>query len=184
MLFVGHSGVGKSTTLAAMCGRGFEMIADDIAAIDFSDDGSPRVTPSFAGGKLTARSLTQLGEKVDAFPMLGSEIEKFAYPLKLTARPVVPIDRIVVLDAWEKPDVEQALLTQSVAFQLASFFTFRKRFYDGMGLQRFHFDAVSKLVEAVPVYRTRRPDSPFLLDKLVDTIARDLRKPTTDEVAG
>ncbi len=174
VLFIGHSGVGKSTTLAAMHDRGFDMITDDVAAVNFAADGTPRIVPSFAGGKLTARSLVQLGLQTHDYPMLRAEIEKYAYPLRLTGRSKVEIDRIVVLEMSPSPEIELKALSRSEAFQATSFFTFRKRFYDGMEMRHFHFDAISKLVEAVPVCRIRRPDTPFLLDELVDKVMSEL----------
>ena len=170
ILFVGRSGVGKSTTLAAMDARDLPMVTDDVAAITFDDDGTPFVTPSFSGGRITRHSLAELGKSTDEFRKLDAEIEKYAVPIALTAEPSVRLDRIVVLDAWEQPHVALSALSKGEAFLQLSYYTFRKRFYDGMEMSNFHFDAITKLVADTPVMKANRPDDPFLLDELVDAI--------------
>lgn len=170
VLFVGRSGVGKSTTLAAMAQRGYEMVTDDVAAIDFDDEGTPRITPSFEGGRVTGAALDWIGHSRDAFTRLTGEIEKYLLPLEMTSQSRPAIGLIVVLDVWPESTICPDRISTGEAFQLLSQFSFRKRFYDGMGMQGFHFESVSKLVNRVPVVRISRPDEPLLLNQLVEKI--------------
>ena len=181
ILFVGRSGIGKSTTMAAMKNRGFAMVTDDVAAIEFGPDGIPTIRTSFSGARLTARSLASLGESTSDYPKLNAEIEKYAFPAETVDAPAIEIERIVVLDINERPAIEVSVASRVEAFELLSFFTFRKRFYDGMELEDFHFGAVSKLVAKVPVLRALRPEHPFMLDELIEAVLGNLEAPLTTQ---
>ena len=170
VMFVGRSGVGKSTTLAALYARGYAMVTDDVAAIQFDANGRAQITPSFLGGRVTGQTLEKIGHDRSDYPRLKGEVEKYAFPMELTAEPRPDIAMIIVLDVTKEAGLTVEKLMAPEAFQILARFTFRKRFYDGMAMQGFHFDAVSKLVRSCPVIRINRPDQPFLLEELVGTV--------------
>ncbi|QFT78503.1 hypothetical protein [Erythrobacter sp. THAF29] len=169
-LFVGRSGIGKSTTMSALLACGYKMVTDDVAAIGFGEDGVPRIRPSFPGARLTARALKKLGKSEREYRRLDAEIEKFAFPTSLVGKTEIGVDCVFVLDVGAESEVAVRQVSQGEAFQSLSRYTFRKRFYDGMGMQDFHFDAVSRLAAAIPVWNVVRPEHPFLLDELINRL--------------
>lgn len=187
VLFVGRSGVGKSTTLAALVDHSFEMVTDDIAAVSFDDSCDPQITPSYPSTRLRQDALITLGKPVDHFPRLRSKVDKFVVPIaRFDCRPKA-VDRVILLDIHEKDQIDFDLLNPADAFGWLAHFTFRKRFYDGMGLSGFHFEALSNFVKSTPVQRLRRPDYPNRLDDLIARIVQELghevarpRKPRDD----
>lgn len=174
ILFVGRSGIGKSTTMTAMKAKGFDMVTDDVAAIEFGECGDALVRPSFSGARLSARSLQQLGRSELDYRRLDAEIEKFAFPTTLVEASETKIDCIFVLDVGADQEIAIREMSRAEAFQLLSFYTFRKRFYDGMGMESFHFDAVSRLAASIPVLSVVRPEHPFLLNRLISSIIERL----------
>ena len=146
------------------------MVTDDVAAIQFDANGRAQITASFLGGRVTGKTLEKIGHDRSEYPRLKGEVEKYAFPMELTAETKPDIAMIIVLDVSKEPGLTIEKLAAPEAFQILARFTFRKRFYDGMGMQGFHFDAVSKLVRSCPVIRINRPDQPFLLEELVDVV--------------
>src|SRR5262249_42847204 len=61
ILFVGHSGMGKSTLAAVLHRRGYPWIGDDVCAITFGTDGTPFVAPAYPQTKLAPDALDHLG---------------------------------------------------------------------------------------------------------------------------
>jgi len=177
ILFVGKSGVGKSTTLAALSDRGYEMVTDDIAAIAVADDGTAEIIPSFPATRLRGDALAKLGKSKADYLRLRSKVEKYIVPVHDFDAAPKPVHRVFLLDIHGKREIEKVPLGLTDAFYWLSYFTFRKRFYDGMQLGEFHFQKLSKLVQATPVHQIRRPDHPYLLDELVDRIVAEIEAP-------
>lgn len=51
--FLGHRGFGKSTTAINLYKKGYPLVADDILAIDFDNDGNPIVYPGYLHMRLS-----------------------------------------------------------------------------------------------------------------------------------
>ena len=177
VLFIGRSGAGKSTTLAALHERGFDMVTDDVAAIRTAENNRPLITPSFPGGRVTAQTLERLGLSSDDRQVLGGDVVKYSHEMHFTSVREAEVARIFVLDIWDQPEISIEPVSATDAFETLSAFTFRKRFYDGMDMQAFHFEAMLKLAGAAKVYRVRRPDEPFMLDELVEALVAEIGEP-------
>jgi hypothetical protein len=61
VLVAGQSGVGKSTTLAALLEHGCMMLADDVTTVALAADGYPEVLPGAATMRLTEAAVNGLG---------------------------------------------------------------------------------------------------------------------------
>jgi hypothetical protein len=61
VLVAGESGVGKSTTLAALLEHGCMMLADDVTTVALAADGYPDVLPGVATMRLTEAAVNGLG---------------------------------------------------------------------------------------------------------------------------
>ncbi len=61
-IFMGPSGVGKSTLAAAFRQRGYVVAADDISLIFTGDDGAPLLQPAYPELKLWAEAAAKIGE--------------------------------------------------------------------------------------------------------------------------
>lgn len=183
VLFVGKSGVGKSTTLAALADRGYEMVTDDIAALVIPDQGMAEITPSFPVARLRGDALTKLGKAKEDYCRLRSNVEKYIVPIAEFDAAAKPVHRVFLLDIHDKPEIEISPLGHTEAFYWLFHYTFRKRFYDGLQLGDFHFRKLSALVRVTPVHKICRPDHRFMLDELVDRIVAEIGAPITAQAA-
>lgn len=179
VLFVGTSGVGKSTTLAALADRGYAMVTDDIAALAVPDRGRAEIIPSFPVARLRSDALAKLGKSPEDYFRLRSKVEKYVVPIAGFDASAKPVRQVFLLDIHDKPEIEICTLGYTEAFYWLSHFTFRKRFYDGLQLSDFHFQKLTSLVRATPVHKISRPGHPFMLDELVDRIVAEMGAPIT-----
>jgi len=183
VLFVGLSGSGKSTTLAALSDKGYEMVTDDIAALAVADDGTAEIIPSFPFARLRGDAIAKLGKSKEDYSRLRSKVEKYIVPIRGFDAAPKPVQRIFLLDINEKPEIDVKPLGFTDAFYWLSYFTFRKRFYDGLQLGDFHFQQLSKLVHSTPVHKICRPDHPYMLDELIGRIVEEIGTPMVDKKA-
>lgn len=183
VLFVGLSGSGKSTTLAALSDKGYGMVTDDIAALAVADDGTAEIIPSFPFARLRGDAIAKLGKSKEDYSRLRSKVEKYIVPMRGFDAAPKSVQRIFLLDINEKPEIDVKPLGFTDAFYWLSYFTFRKRFYDGLQLGDFHFQRLSKFVHATPVHKIYRPDYPYMLDELIGRIVEEIGVPMVDQKA-
>ncbi|PKL72846.1 MAG: hypothetical protein CVV29_06625 [Methanobacteriales archaeon HGW-Methanobacteriales-2] len=63
--FLGHRGNGKSTTAIHLYVAGYPLVADDILAIKFSEDGKPVVYPGYPHVRLSDKAYHQVKDRTD-----------------------------------------------------------------------------------------------------------------------
>ena len=91
-----HSGTGKSTTAAALGDRGYDLLTDDVLAIDVSGS-TPVVLPGGAGIKLWETSAQALGRDPEAIDTIGERYTKLALPIRPVDAPA-PLRALYVLE--------------------------------------------------------------------------------------
>jgi hypothetical protein len=77
--FLGASGRGKSTTVAALHRRGYSILTDDLAVIDLSHPGQLTVLPGTPQINLLPASVTALGYAEQHLPLIHPYSEKRAH---------------------------------------------------------------------------------------------------------
>ena len=176
VVFMGNSGRGKSTLAAHFAKRGFRVLADDIAVIRFDDAGRPLAEPGLPQFKLWPNSVAELGEDTAALPRLRPQMEKrtLAFSESFHREPL-PIARIFALEA-DNQSRDIRLSPQPVLdrVRLLLDHTYRAQYLPGLGLQKAHFQSLSRVAAAVPVARVTRPDDgKFRLAELADLLVAD-----------
>jgi hypothetical protein len=77
VIFVGNKGYGKSTLAAALYGRGHELLADDVVAIDLENGSHPMVLPGFPQLKLYPDAVSAaLRDNPDDLPEIAANVGK------------------------------------------------------------------------------------------------------------
>lgn len=96
--FMTYSGGGKSTLAEALNNRGYDLLTDDVMAIDLSGD-RPMVIPSFPQIKLLPDAAAAIGPAPDTLPLLHSQTPKLAHQLSQGfLQTPLPLKRLYVLE--------------------------------------------------------------------------------------
>jgi len=178
VLFVGTSGMGKSTTLGAFLKRGYAMLSDDIAGIVLDQAGSPVVLPAFPRTKLWEDSALRLGHDTAALPRVRPQQKKYEIATREQfASDPVPPRHVYLLTTSNKEELRLEEVENLQRFSVLLHNTYRVGFLDGLSLRPAHFRLASAVANRVPVTRVVRPHDPERLDELIDLIEEHFRTP-------
>jgi len=187
VLFVGNSGHGKSTLLAALVQRGYAMLADDVTAVTVESPSVPMACSAFPRLRLCGDSAARLDYPVEVLPRVHSPgkvpVDKYLVPVTHFCATPLPVHAIYTLSVHEEPNIHLEPVDTLQRFAIVGDNTYRYSFLKGLGLRQMHFHAASRLAKAVHVGRITRPVSPFMLDELVDRLEVEFGGPvgTTKE---
>ncbi|MFN0060238.1 MAG: hypothetical protein ACKVX7_17405 [Planctomycetota bacterium] len=168
--FCGATGAGKSTMAATLIERGFELWADDVAAIKIRAL-SAQVFAAYPNLKLWPAALTQLGGRPNELPRVHFAEEKRLRRVaraqitepsrRLTAIYVLDYDDQVVVDRLDSQAAVVELLRHAynAALQFAA-----------LGPAEL-FRRVTEVAARVPVYRLARPRDLARLREVADQLA-------------
>ena len=175
--FMGVSGRGKSTLAAHFARRGFRVLADDIAAVTFDAAGRAIVQPGLPQFKLWPNSARELVEEADLLPRLRPHLEKRALAFRESfCQEPVPLSHVYHLTADSRiaePTLKLQPALKRVTLLLEN--TYRAQYLPGLGLQKPHFQSLSRLAAQVPLTTVTRPDrNGFSAATLVDLLAANL----------
>ena len=176
-LFVGHSGAGKSSTLAAFVKRGFPMICDDLASIQFDSDNKPRVFPGVPLYKLWADSAQALQVKTETLSRVREQLEKFMVPAtsRQTAA-TLAVHTIYQIEIHDQPTLSLVEENNAAKFNVLLDHTWQNLTLRRMGLQGVNFQRLVNLANHVRVVTVRRPrQAPELgIEQLAACVEADL----------
>jgi hypothetical protein len=159
VLVIGHSGAGKSTTLAALMQRGYPMICDDLAALRIDAAGVPRVHPGVALYKLWADSAKALAVSTAGLARVRDELEKFMVPAaaRLVTEPA-PVTAIYQLSTHQSSELQLEPRRDGARFNAVLDHTWQKLTVKRMGLHQQHFSQAIAVANAARIVAVRRPD--------------------------
>ena len=177
VLFAGPKGSGKSTLLAALLGRGYRMMADDVSGIVLNADGHPEMSGAFPHVRLWADAMDRLGWNAEqrALEEVRGKRRKWRVPVERFREAPLAVRAVAVLAAGDEDSITVEPLPGSAAFAELIQQTYRPRLVRELGLERRHFGMIAATVRHVQVVRVRRPRDAFRLDELADRIVEHLR---------
>ena len=176
VLFVGRSGHGKSTLLAALVKRGYAMLSDDVTVIDMECQSGPVAFPSFPSMRLGTETAARIGREVASLPLVRYT-DKRVVPVENFCAEPLPVHAVYALGVSEAPGIRVEQTEPLQRFTIVANNTYRYEFLETLGLRQVHFQAASRLAQAMQVYQIKRPESPFLLNELVDRLGVELGEP-------
>ena len=177
-LFVGPSGQGKSTLMAALVDRGYAMLADDVTAIEVDSPSGPQAFGSFPRMRLSAEAAARLNYRIETLPRVPNS-DKYLVPVDPFRSEPLPVHAIFALDVHEASSITLAPVDAFDRFAIVGNNTYRYGFLEALGLRQMHFQAAARLAKAVHVSRITRPASPFMLDELVDRLELEFGGPVS-----
>jgi hypothetical protein len=168
--FVGESGVGKSTLASAFIMQQFQLISDDVIAIQFDELGIPFVMPSYPQQKLWAESLHEFGMDSKKYVPLFERETKYAVPVENPIKEPIQLAGVIELNVIESESIKyesiEGLEKISALFQ----HTYRRSFIHRLELTDWHFKETVKLLKSVHVSRLSRPNNQFTAHELVSVV--------------
>ena len=176
VLFLGHSGVGKSTLAAAMKGRGYKVLADDVCAVKVQHGEEPLVYPGIPQIKLWKETVEYLGGDVNSMKRLFWEEEKYSLPvqhfyydkpLRIKSMYVLHVHVGMKLSILDMNPLEKIHAIKN--------YTYRKGMVVKMGIVTGNLNMCGLLARSAPLRIILRPNTGFLLRELIELIENDLQ---------
>lgn len=175
IMFVGDSGAGKSTVAAALRNKGHSLLADDISAVKFDNNGLPWVESGYPQQKLWAASASMIGIDTTSLQRLCEDTDKYAVPVSegfyghqrllnaVYEIKVQPVSNITIIPIIGIEKVSTIINN-----------TYRLEMFKGLGLKISHFNKCATMAKHIPVFQLTRPESIPSLDRQVDVLEQHL----------
>ena len=176
VLALGDSGAGKSTLIAALVGRGCQLIADDVCAVVPDEHGWPQILPGQQRLKLTTDAVSEIGVEGDirALPHPRGKVS-----VSLSGSPVnekTPLRAVYLLEPSEGNELRFETLYGAERVWALTAHTYRPWYLDGLGRRADNFRQVIMASQA-PVTRIERPTNLRGLDDLAGAVLRHVESP-------
>ena len=160
LAFVGPKQAGKSTIAALLHGRQYDLLADDVVAIDLSQ-GDPLALSGFPQMKLWPDSIEAVGLAAEALPRLRAELEKRSYRVAhgFSQHPV-PLRCIYTLSRGPRLKIERLRPAEALKALMPHWYGARygMELLRALGLVAF-FRQCTSLASTVAICRLERPTS-------------------------
>jgi len=166
--FTGESGIGKSTLVSALHQKGYEIVADDVTAIDM-EAGLPIVFPGIPKIKLWPESAEAFDDDAENLPRLHPESEKRVIRIdKGITSSVYSLGRIYVLAEDEEISIESISPQERIMEMIRNCYN-SKIIHDALGGGAF-MKKCAQLASSSGIYRLRRKSKFSMLSDLVKKI--------------
>jgi hypothetical protein len=160
MLITGESTSGKSTTIAGLLKKGYEIFSDDVVVLNPLENSQIGAFASYPMIKLWDDTVDKLKHSLfeDKTFKVRHDLEKFGFFFhdKFLTR-AYPIERIIVLSRQDVPSLISTPLKDFGAFYTLRKHLYRPFLFNSRELQLLQFDLMSKLVNNCEVYSVVRP---------------------------
>ena len=174
VLFLGTTGSGKSTIASALRARGYALIVDDLAAVDFSGE-RPRVLRGWPYTKLWPDSVAAMGEDPESLPRIadGYVKRRSALGSGFVEEKALPVGCCYALARGENPAVKPLTAVEAFTHVTANSYGIRwflREMNAGQLEQR------ARIASEAPMRLLERPGDLARLPELVDLVERDARQ--------
>jgi hypothetical protein len=173
ILIAGDSAAGKSTLLVALQQRGWQILADDLAAVDENELGRPVVRPTFQEVMLWEDAAEKLklppldygqsviihegGRRVYALPDRIAEGRTGGQPLKC----------IVRLAVHTGDEIEMERVAGAKAFRSIGTLIYNSHIADALLERTVYMLRAASIAQSIPIYRLRRPRGQWSVEELL-----------------
>ena len=154
IMFLGHSGVGKSTIAYGLMNSGWKLIADDLVVLNKEGYVLPGVRriklweDAMKAYKLDTSQFPRCREKINKYLITGNYIDEAINPSKLNS--IYILNDIKKADSLSK-DLVIPIKSQKEKILFLRNHTFRPRFVRALGKEGLNFIAIAKFVDIMPV---------------------------------
>ena len=174
VLFMGHSGAGKSTILGTFLQRGYGMIADDKAGIVVNNDGIVQVLPGLPFARLSRETVEEIAMPVQE-SQFNRELGKYVLPVENFCTEPLEVHAAYSLNIHNRDEIRLETLPPIEKFHVLNWHTYRRRFLHRTEQKQKHFEILGAMSKQAGVSRLFRPDNTKLIGELVNRIEEDLQ---------
>lgn len=168
MVFVGPSGIGKSTLAAHFHRAGYRLIADDVCAVTRDAHGRLMVLPAFPHLRLKTDAVDNLYGQEASRPPSHFDVDKFILPLgEGHASEPVPLGAVHVLKDADSGDPSLSSLHGFESIQALSDNLYRPYFLQGMQTRGEVLRLAGEIAQSAAILQLSRHRDPTRLDNLV-----------------
>jgi hypothetical protein len=168
---LGDSGEGKSTAALALCSRGWRLVADDQAVIEWTQEG-PAVYPGRAALRVSHEALSRFGASQPGLILTAECGGKFLFRPGAPVVERTPLSCLYVL--CEGAQIRCPPIPAEHVFASLIQHSFLGSLLTSTGSLARHFHQCADLAGRLPVRRLERPRSLALLDDLPGVIENDV----------
>lgn len=163
LLIAGESGAGKSTLTAALLGRGYRFLADDMAIVEMSGTDGVWVSPAFPYMKLCRDAVLRQGYVPEELLYMDEKKDKFLVPCKEAfQREKVRLKRFVFLGI--QPEEESGKIRVEKVTGSDSMLVYKENLFlrhlwkkQGSEMKIEIWQNCLRMAEQIPVYSVKRP---------------------------
>ena len=168
LLFIGPSGSGKSTLAAGFMNAGYQLLAEDLCAIDDSATNGFRVMSGMAQLRLWDDAIQQLGHDKSRMRQVWHKENKHSRLLDSeVATGARPLLAIYLLNSAE---INQVTITPlSMPEKAAAILNniFRAEYVNALGVQAHQFKQAAQLIHSTNIQQLTRPNSYFSVSEQI-----------------
>lgn len=165
VVFGGDSASGKSTLAAAMAERGWEVLADEVTAVDVEGNGRPRIHPMFPDIVLWPDAAGKLGLNPEG-PASGPVVLR---PSRV-ASGAVPVRHVWVLATHTSDALEVTEPSGAARFRAVTGMLYNTHVAEALCPRETHFRAAAAVCAHARVRSIVRPQHRWTVDELAGLI--------------
>lgn len=176
ILFLGDTGIGKSTLAEAFRRKGYKLLTDDVSALSFAEDDGIHVFPAYPKINLTEESANRFDIQVAGLPAAHPRKKKYCVPVddSFSATPH-PLARIYILHRGKDQTIRLETPSKIAAIPFLTHNTYRPQALTRMGHHQRHIEQCARIADNYPVRLLTRPDDLSRLAELTDLLENDFR---------
>lgn len=175
VIFTGISGAGKSTIFASFHQHGYQVLADEVCAISFSESGVPYVQPGAAYTYLWRDVLDHLGKDISSLNHRNNNPEKYKLHIdEGFCHEALPLKRIYVLTTKNTPGIEIEEIKGKEKFLPIKQNSYRPRIGKEICNAASAFIMHANICKHAVVKKVSRPRDLINIDQLRELIIKDM----------
>ena len=171
-VFSGHSGAGKSTLAQAFIQEGYQLMSDDVVAVEKIDSDSIFIHPAYPQQKLWSQSLDMYKIEDKNLKQIWEGEDKYRlsvnHAFSHQALSFTTLVQLNVSDQVDKLQVKEVHGAEKLKILIDE--TYRNFFAIEMGIQKFHFQLCSLIANQVKVLKLTRPIEGYSPKEMVNRI--------------
>lgn len=159
LLIAGESGAGKSTVTSAFLEQGYQLMADDMAWVEITEEQKVLARPAFPYQKLCRNVAIDQGYDLDELIYINEEKDKFLAPYRgeFGIDPV-PVKGFIMLGVTKGEEVVSSEATGMQKFQMCANNLFLRHLLGPDKYQPCIGQKCMKMAAGIPMHYIARPD--------------------------